>query len=36
MRSNSRLFLAILLILGAGISASAQVEKAAARSARPL
>ena len=36
MRTNSRLILAILLMLVAGVSASAQVEKAAARSARPL
>jgi len=36
MRSEIRLVLAILFIIAASISASAQVEKAAARSARPL
>ena len=36
MRTNSRLFLAILLLIVASVSASAQVEKVAARSARPL
>jgi hypothetical protein len=36
MRTSSRLVLAILLMIVASVSAGAQVEKAAARSARPL
>ena len=36
MRSKSRLIMAVFLLLASGVSAGAQVEKVAARSARPL
>jgi len=36
MRPETKVILAILLMIAVSVSASAQVEKAAARSARPL